>query len=248
MDEAERLARRLADQGAEVLVCPAIRRAPPSSWSEFDDALRLLAEGGYQGLLFTSPAGVRSFAERCEHLQLQVTPPPILGAVGRSTAAAMREVGLPEAIVPEREEGGWLAKALVAAHGDALAGKRFLQPRAQRGRRELAEGLRRHGATVDVVEAYRVEAMPPDTLQALREALESAILDAVLFASPSAVEAVRSAVPGGLGRAVAVAIGETTAGALRRWGVRSPAVATSANDEGLVAATLAALAPEAGGA
>ncbi|RJQ40805.1 MAG: uroporphyrinogen-III synthase, partial [Dehalococcoidia bacterium] len=107
----------------------------------------------------------------------------------------------------------------------------------------LQEGLAALGARVRRVEAYRTETGAPDAT-AVRTDLERGVA-AVLFASPSAVRALESALDGDLRTslrgAVAVAIGPTTAQALRDAGVTRPAVAGDASMQGLVEACVQAL-------
>lgn len=232
------LAARLEEAGASVLVAPAIHRGPPSSWERLDSALVKLAAGGYDGVLFTSPATVDPFCERLagrDGLQ-GVT----VGAVGPGTRAALAARGIEASIVPSREDGASLAAEVASMFGPRLAGARFLQPRAEEGREELSAGLAARGATVDVVPAYRTTPVEAEALRPLVVEMRTGRLDAVVFASPSAVNSVLD-VATDLGAAKAVAIGETTAGALRERGIGRVFVAATADDEGLLGAVRAAL-------
>lgn len=167
-----------------------------------------------------------------------------VGAVGGGTAAALRQVGLHPQVVPIREDGASLAAAIIEQLGSSLQGMRFLQPRAEEGREELSTLLEEAGAQVEVAAAYCTHRAGPTELAPLREALRADELDALIFASPSAVEAVvREVGASGLGRALPVAIGETTARAIRLAFGADPAIARSADDEGLFQATLEAIPP-----
>ncbi|HWV37722.1 MAG TPA: uroporphyrinogen-III synthase [Vulgatibacter sp.] len=234
------LASRLDAAGATVLVAPAIRRGPPSSWELLDAGLSRLAAGGYDGVLFTSPAAVAPFCERLGRIAgLDVLERLTVGAVGPGTAAALAARGIEGAIVPPREDGASLAEAVAAAFGSRLDGARFLQPRAEEGRAELSAGLRARGAAVDVAPAYRTIRAAAEELRPLAVELAAGRCDAVVFASPSAVGAVLDAAA--LGAAKAVAIGETTARALRSRGVGEVFVAATADDDGIFAAVEQAL-------
>lgn len=232
------LAARLEEAGASVLVAPAIHRGPPSSWERLDAGVATLAAGGYDGVLFTSPAAVPPFCDRLAGLD--VLRSVRVGAVGPGTSAALAARGIEASIVPSREDGASLAAEVASAFGTRLAGARFLQPRAEEGREELSVGLAARGATVDVVPAYRTTPATAEALWPLVEELRAGLCDVVLFASPSAVNAVLD-VATDLGAAMAVAIGETTAGALRERRIGSVFVAATADDDGLLGAVRAAL-------
>jgi uroporphyrinogen-III synthase/uroporphyrinogen III methyltransferase/synthase len=97
-----------------------------------------------------------------------------------------------------------------------------LVPRAAEGRPELVAGLVSAGAEVVAPVAYRTVPAPPEALAPLADLLEAGRVDAVAFASPSAVKSVAGALgprAGLLGRALLAAIGPTTAEALRAAGL-----------------------------
>lgn len=224
----------LRARGARVLVCPAIRRAPPSDPAALERAIEGLAAGRYEGVLFTSPWSVRVVRARLGEEPLSAR---VFGAVGPATRAAIGGWGRGPIVLGPRHDGVSLAEALAEALGDELAALRFLQPRAEEGREELSRLLAARGARVDVVPAYRTLGRDAAALAPLREALERGTLDAVIFASPSAVRAVRAACGEAfLGSALGLAIGQTTAAALRAAGAKRVAVAAEATDAALVEA------------
>ena len=78
---------------------------------------------------------------------------PLLGAVGRATAAALSELGLAPDLVPER---GFDSEALLALPAlTQVAGKRVLIVRGEGGRPLLGETLHERGAKVAFAEVYR---------------------------------------------------------------------------------------------
>lgn len=78
---------------------------------------------------------------------------PLLGAVGRATAAALEEQGLAPDLVPER---GFDSEALLALPAlTQVAGKRVLIVRGEGGRPLLGEALHERGAEVAFAEVYR---------------------------------------------------------------------------------------------
>ena len=151
-EQAEELAAPLRELGAETIELPTIAIQDPDDWSALDQAVQ--QAGGYDWIIFTSANGVRKFMAR-----MAVTGEDIrslagtkLCAIGPATAAELRARLLSVAKVPSeyRAEG-----VLEAFSGEALEGKRFLIPRAKVARDLLPDELRKRGATVDVVEAYR---------------------------------------------------------------------------------------------
>jgi len=134
---------------------------------------------------------------------------------------------------------------MAAALAPRVRGKRVLLPRPAEGRPELLEGLATAGAEVAAVEAYRTVPAPVEAIRPLAAWIEAGEVDAVAFASPSAVKAV----VGGLGERAALlrrvplaAIGPTTAQAVREAVITvgaQPARHTGADLAEAIAATLA---------
>lgn len=233
-EDARGLARALRARGAEVAIHPAIRRAPPSDPRALEGALKRLLQGDYEGVLFTSPASVHVLRGRLGEAPF---PAEIFGAVGPGTMAALEDWGKGPTLMGPRHDGVSLAETFLSEFGERLVGMRFLQPRAEEGREELSRILEAAGARVEVVPAYRTLAREAAELAPLCRRLRRGDLDAVVFASPSAVRAVRLACGAGfLGEALGLAIGETTAEALRRAGARRVAAAEEATDAALVEA------------
>ena len=114
------------------------------------------------------------------------------------------------------------------------------------GRPELVEGLLAAGADVTAVEAYRTVPASAEAIRPLGAWISAGEVDAVAFASPSAV----AAVVAGLGeeapllkRVVLAAIGPTTADALRAAGLEARAVPARHTGLDLADAIAAALGP-----
>jgi len=209
---ADGLARALRGRGARVVFAPLIRTVPPRSRRALDAALRGL--GRFDAVAFASANAVEHFFARADALGLRLRAPSVVAAVGRATAKAAAARGWRCSVVPDEASAAGLARVLRLPRG-----ARVLLPRAERGRRELADGLSRAGARVALAVAYRT--VPDrDGRRALRRAL-AAGADAACFASGSAV----AALPRGAFRPAAVAIGPTTAAALRARGIVPAAVA-----------------------
>lgn len=236
----------LRARGLEVLWWPVLRMGPPSDPQPLEDALGRIAD--FDWIVFASRHAVEAVAPR-----FGSPPSPHVAAVGQATAEALRSQGWRPEVVPAEAR----AEELVAALAEHLApGARVLFPASSRALPTLGEGLRRLGAEVVQVEAYRNEAAPLD-LTACRAAIDGGAVGAVTFTSPSCVDELEHALgrqaferllakqrPAGLageasnggGPAFAVALGATTAGALSARGIE-PILARPATLEGLAATT-----------
>ncbi|TLY15282.1 MAG: uroporphyrinogen-III synthase [Thaumarchaeota archaeon] len=95
------LARKLRAVGMEPVPLDLLSLLPFEDWSEVDRRLSKLRS--YDWVLFTSPVGVRYFAERMRHLGFGPgwEAPPRVGAVGERTADALRSNGVRVDFVPE---------------------------------------------------------------------------------------------------------------------------------------------------
>lgn len=211
------LSERLHALGAEVLPFPSIATSPPASYQALDAALREL--GRFDWIAFQSGNAVDAFAARRAALRVHAPPERVkLAAVGKATAARIAGALRTPDLVPAEASG----EALAAAMAPLVRGKRVLVPRAAEGRPELVDGLVAAGAEVVAVEAYRTVSARPETLRILGDLLGRGEVDAVAFASPSAVRSVVAALGARaalLGRAAIAVIGPTTGEAVRAAGL-----------------------------
>lgn len=228
----------LRELGAEVLSFPAIAIGAPASTADLDRALGDLRS--FSWVAFASANAVEWTCARMSGLGIPVQSmaAPRLAAVGRATAEALRRTVRSPDLVPADARG----EALAAAMAGEVRGLRVLVPRAEEGRPELTEGLAAAGAEVTAPVAYRTLPAPPEALRPLGDLLEKGEVDAVVFASPSAVRAVAAALGDRaslLSRTAVAVIGPTTAEAarLQGWPV---AVRPSYPDTGALAEAIAA--------
>lgn len=175
------LAAKLKARGFQSVSVDTIEFLPPEDWSGVDGSLRML--GGFDWLLFTSATGAEFFAQRMRALSLPVRwqGKPLVGVVGERTSAALRKEGIKVDFVPS----AYLTRAL-AEELPRGRGKDVLVLRADIGEPEFVPTLERAG--------FRVTDLPIYTTSHLAESsgdAESATsgADAIIFASPSAVEA-----------------------------------------------------------
>jgi uroporphyrinogen III methyltransferase/synthase len=167
--------------GARVLQAPTIVVEPPDTWAPLDAALADLRP--FTWVIFTSVNGVSMVDGRLGALGRgwSALGGARVAAIGPATAAALDARGVRAEIVP----GEYRAEALVdRLRGTVGAGDRVLLPRAAQTRDVLVSELRRLGADVTEVAAYRTR--PPDGVAApARAALARGGVDAVTFTSSS---------------------------------------------------------------
>ena len=213
------LAVRLRELGARVLEVPSITIAPPASYEALDQALRQVSR--FAWAVFASPNGVERTLDRAAELGVSTEQGAgvRLAAVGPATAERLAMALRMPDLVPVEARGASLADALAPL----VAGRSVFVPRAEEGRPELVAGLIRAGAEVCAPIAYRTMAVDKQALQPLADALARGEIDAIAFASPSAVRSVASALgpesPVILAHVALAAIGPTTSGALREAGL-----------------------------
>ena len=222
-EQASDLKRALEDSGAQVLQFPTIEIAPPESYDSLDRIIDALPD--YQWVIFTSTNGVKSFFDRLrEHGDdARSLAGVMVAAVGESTANDLRARGINPDLVPDKFQSTALLPLLEADQ----KGIRTAVIRAEEGREELIDELRRRGGQVDLGIAYRTVAADYD-LDELRKLIADKAIDAVTFTSASTVDHFfgrltadeRSAVSS---QAVLASIGPTTTEAMRKYG-RGPDV------------------------
>ncbi len=241
---ASRLRRELEVLGACVIELPTIEIVRPDSYEPLDAALRDLRQ--YQWLIVTSANTARVLVERLALLGIKVSALSGLQvvAVGSATAAAVGEAGLRVDLVPPK----YVAEAVVDVLRDKVAESRVLLARAAVARDVVPDGLRRLGATVDVVDAYRT-VVPKESVGLVRGFfVDSPVPDAVTFTSSSTAtnffhllgEAGLCSVPASVR---AISIGPITSQTLRELGWEPATEAEQHDVNGLVQAAVQALCP-----
>lgn len=208
------LSTELRNLGIPVLVWAAIGVLPADT-APLDEALS--RSSAFDWIVFTSRHAVAAVRARA--------PAPPQGvrtaAVGRATAAVLRQHGWPVDLVPAEPSASGLVTAFAAC--GAARGARILYPASSRALPTLAAGLTQLGAAVTMVEAYRTVSGAALDVDDCRSWIARGGVGAVTFASPSAVVELESALGKEdfarlLGDAPAVAIGPTTARALTERG------------------------------
>ena len=195
----------------------------------------------FDWILLSSRNGLRFFQRA---LEARGIDPTSVGArfstVGPQTAAALEAIGVEAAVVGEPANAVGLAAAM-AKHVET--GQRLLIVRPDRSRPELVKALEARGARIEDVPFYRN--MPAPGLHDVARELADRRFDAALFSAPSAVEYLYAAcgdrAANDFDAVALVAIGPTTAQALREHGCKVAAKAQQPTPEGIAEAVATAL-------
>jgi uroporphyrinogen-III synthase len=224
--QSEALSKQLSALGAIPVILPLVTFAEPENFAELDEAIARLEQ--FDWVIFTSGQAVRAVAARSISLTIPLSragKKPAFATVGPASALAVKQAGLPVEYVSNVHNGVALADEL----GERLRNRKVLLPRSDRANPDLPAALKRHGALVTEVVAYRtLQPMDVDKRNLGRIVARDA--DAILFFSPSAVHnfaelAGLEQLRGLQDRLAITAVGPVTAGALLDAGVERTVVA-----------------------
>lgn len=224
--QANELVDRLEAMGAQAIEAPMIRIVPPEDFQPLDDACARAGE--FDWIVFSSANAVDAFVDR-----LLEGPQDVrclngvkLCVVGPATAERLSRHGLKVDLTPPEYRADAVLRAL--SETATVKGLKILLPRADIGRDVLADDLRKQGAEVTEVIAYRTIAAEPEREgepDIYRMLLERRI-DVVTFTSASAVRhfvRVLGAEPAAdlLRTTVVASIGPVTAEAASQSGIET---------------------------
>lgn len=183
--QAGSLAMLLRDEGAQPILAPTIRIAPPADPGPLRDAVSHL--DCYDWVLFTSSNSVDAVFSSIGDAALDVRA--LAGvkvcAIGVKTREALMSRGIRADLVPDDAR----AEGVIASLRPRLASRtRILLPRAEVAREVLPRSLREAGAEVDVVAAYRNLPPEPKEGERIRSLVDPNESDAVLCTSSSTVQ------------------------------------------------------------
>lgn len=181
--QAGEFSQRLEAQKAVPLFYPCVDIVPPVDTKDLDLKITALFAGAFDWLILTSQNTVLALVSRMKELRITQPLPSRLkfAAIGSSTAAAAQDfLGINARAVPQV----YNAESLAALLGHC-AGQSILLPQADIARPELADNLRKAGATVTSVVAYQTKKGSGGVK--LVDYLQRRQVDVVTFASPSAV-------------------------------------------------------------
>jgi uroporphyrinogen III methyltransferase / synthase len=220
----------LRELGLRVLAWPVVKISPPADVTALERALASVND--FDWITFASQHAVAAVTSR-----LPAGGASRIAAVGKRTAEALEERGWRVDLVPEESTADGLVKALAP---NLRPGAKVLFPASSRALPTLAAGLRKLGATVLEVEAYRTEAAPLD-IEDCRDLIDHHAIGAVTFTSPSAVTELDQALGEAhfdrlLSHSAIIALGPTTGRALIERG-HPPVLADPQTLQGLAVTT-----------
>jgi uroporphyrinogen-III synthase len=235
--ESSELLERLSGFGAIPIFLPLISFAAPESYAPLDTAL--LEWSRFDWVMFTSAYAVQALITRAARQGRSVTrnaATPRIAVVGPATKDKAEKAGFFVHHMARTHLGVALAEEL----GDSLGGKRVLLPRSDRANPDLPSALRKFGAQVTEVVAYRT-VRPTDADQEKLAGVARGEADAILFFSPSAVHSFvelsgRKQLSILQDRVAMAAIGPVTARALREFGVHRIVLASEPSAAAVVQA------------
>lgn len=228
---AVQIAAALRAAGLHPYALPLTDTELPAETSGLARELGVLGRGGYAWLVVTSGNAVRALEVVAQQEGLVLAEVVRAGgvrvaAVGAATAHRLVEAGTDAALIPDRASSSGLLEVFPRGSGALLL------PQADLAPEDLRVGLTHLGWTVRRIEAYRTVVFPADPTRALPVVADdgpqpevlapgdvlplarAGVQPAVVFMAPSAVLQFRAK----LGRALRflpIAIGPTTAEALR---------------------------------
>lgn len=236
--QAEELCRGLATAGADAVRLPLLDVLPGDG--EAMDAAASRIET-FSWLVFSSANAVEAFLPRVASRRETL---PRLAVIGPATAKAVRQLGFEASLEASKKDGSGLAEALASY---LAQGVRILLPQADDARPQLAAGLRRAGADLHTLVAYRKGL--PDSARAEAQGLfDDLPLGWVTFTSPRLVRHFAQldlGSPDAWRRRLAelrpLSVGPVTSEALRRHGLEPAAEATEPTSQGMIEAMIAAV-------
>jgi hydroxymethylbilane synthase len=236
--QSAELVAELEHLGLVPLVIPAIAVELEPSGGTLDEALAQLETGSW--IVVTSTNGVRSIvaaAARCGGIPATSR----WTAIGRATAVAVAALGIEPSFIPSEANAEGLAAELPLNGGEQV-----LVVRGDLAGPQLADALRRRGATVDDVVGYRTIEAPGTSLALLADALAGGPIAAIAFTSGSTVRglaALAQAAGVDVTSIPVICVGPQTAQMAAAAGFRVAAVAPSPDAAALAGAVAAALEP-----
>ena len=213
-EKVGQLADKLREKGAKVIEFPCIETVVNPENEDFSDAMASLADYAY--MVFTSPNGVEKFFQKLKenHLDIRSLYGVKLAAVGQQTKKLLEARGLIVDFMPAVYDSVHLGQGLAK---EIPTDKKVMLIRGKLATSILPEALEAAGITYRNVEVY-------DTLykNPMEDFLEDdmADIDYAVFSSASTIEGFSKALPMDFSKVHAICIGEMTAAAARRLGMK----------------------------
>lgn len=182
-EQSAEFSTRLKKLGAEVIELPTIEIVPPSSWKGVDHGIAKLQS--YDWVIFTSANGVNFFFQRLKEKgkNRRSFSGSKICAIGPATGEQLKKKSVRVDYIPKEFVAESILKGFKRI---GVEGKQILLARAKKARDVLPQGLKKMGARVDVVEAYRT-IKPKGGAMRLKRLLEKKEVDVITFTSSSTV-------------------------------------------------------------
>jgi len=253
-EQAMGLGRELSALGADVVAVPCLQVVPPEDLGALHREVATIGEG-HDGLLLSSPNGVRAFFDALAAVELDVRAlaGTTVVAIGAATARAAMGRGLRPDLVPEHAHSEGLVEGLDRAD---LLGARWLHVRAEEGRGVLGRAIAEAGGRYTVAVGYRTvrPAVSSRLLASLRAPEDGGEgFDAIAFASGKTARHFIETLGEALGpeearrrleAAAVVCIGPVTRAAVEELGLRVAETAASPTDAAVIEALRRAVGAE----
>ena len=149
--QAENLSRLIEEWGGVAFRFPTLAIEPLDDSCTIQNTLAHLDR--YQWLVFISANAVTMHSYYSDGVKIEQFKSVRIAAIGKATALALAQAGLPVDLVPE---SGYNTEALLAMpQMQQMKGQSCLIIRGEGGREELATTLRSRGATVEYLDVYK---------------------------------------------------------------------------------------------
>jgi uroporphyrinogen-III synthase len=149
--QAENLSRLIEEWGGLAVKFPTLAIVPLNDSCTIQNTLAHLDR--YQWLVFISANAVTMHSYYSDSVKMEQFKSVQIAAIGKATAQALAQAGLPVDLVPE---SGYNTEALLAMpQMQQMKGQSCLIIRGEGGREELATTLRSRGATVEYLDVYK---------------------------------------------------------------------------------------------
>ena len=219
--QSSELLEKLAQRRAIPIRLPLVSFSPPQDYAALDTALRNWR--AFDWVLFTSANAVQSVVARAAALSItlgRADHRPSIAAVGPATKQEATKANVTVDHVAHTHLGVALANELASK----LRNKNVFLPRSDRANPDLPAALKKFGAKLTEVIAYRT--LPPSNVcrdRVTRVMQQEA--DAAVFFSPSAVHNLadligKQALNELQSRMAIAAVGPVTSAALREYGIQ----------------------------
>ncbi|MBR0365294.1 MAG: uroporphyrinogen-III C-methyltransferase [Clostridia bacterium] len=219
-ERSSALSSMLRQKGAEVIELPAIDTKPLEENTRLDGAIISLSKKEYDWLVFTSPAGVKTFFSRLMQIgDCRMLYGVKIAVIGQGTQKELMNYGLKADFVPSVYDGRTLGKELAEK---IRAGTRVLIPRASAGNPELVEELQcADNVTIDDISIYETLYKEMEILD-LKTLFDDGDTAFTMFTSASTVKGFAKIAAGlDMTRVKAVCIGKQTQAEAARFGMKT---------------------------